>query len=376
VQNANIYGIVHTGPLEPVSIGSQGGVGPHGLQAGDIPTAIAKGYILQDANFTFPDTTLPSISGLLQPSGGTNVSQAYSFSTNAVISSTYPSPFPAGGVATNQSFTTASSIPSPRPAGLTTNTIVNTGSTLPSPVPAGTTTNISTTSTTTQAYPAAGTYVGGVTTNKGKNKNFPDTYTYNLITGYSYTYTTYTYTYPCYTYTYDLTQTTITYTTNYYDHIIHANTTNYANSLSGSTLIEGPNACLIMPNGLSGSENFTIAQGAGVLIYSGGTSVTISGNQVLNPNGYAGSFIVYCPTNVVNFTLNGNGEFTGVLVAPSANIAMHGGGNSNQDFCGSLMVNSVSMNGHFSFHWDEALGKLGGNGRYIIQSWDEISPFL
>lgn len=376
VQNANIYGIVHTGPNQPVSIGSQGGVGPHGSQVGNVATAVAKGYIVQDANFTYPDTTLRSISGLLQPPSGTVVTPTYSFSTNAVTSANYPSPTPAGGVATNQSYTTVSSIPSPLPSSLITNTTYNTVSSLPSPVPSATTTNLTTTTTTTSDYPGAGTYVGGVTTNyNGSSKKIKD-YTYNLITGTTYTYPAFTYTYPCPTYTYDTSQTTVIYTTNYYDNVIYANTTNYAYSLSGSTLIAGPNACLILPNGLSGSENFTIAQGAGVVIYSGGTSVTVSGNQVLNPNGYPGSFIVLCAPTVTSFTLNGNGEFTGVLVAPNADVAMNGGGNSNQDFCGSLMVNSVRMNGHFSFHWDESLAKMRGNGRFLINSWDEIPPFL
>jgi hypothetical protein len=29
---------------------------------------------------------------------------------------------------------------------------------------------------------------------------------------------------------------------------------------------------------------------------------------------------------VTGFTLNGNGQFTGVLVAPNADLALHGGG--------------------------------------------------
>ena len=87
-----------------------------------------------------------------------------------------------------------------------------------------------------------------------------------------------------------------------------------------------------------------------------------------------GSLIVYCALTVTFFTLRGNGQFTGVLVAPNADLAMHGGGNSDQDFCGSLMVNSVRLNGHFSFHWDEALGRMNSdNGaRFIAKNWDEI----
>ena len=70
--------------------------------------------------------------------------------------------------------------------------------------------------------------------------------------------------------------------------------------------------------------------------------------------------------------MNGNGEFTGVLVAPNADLTMNGAGNSRQDYTGALMVNSVRMNGHFNFHYDEALARMGGNGRFLITSWNEI----
>jgi hypothetical protein len=51
---------------------------------------------------------------------------------------------------------------------------------------------------------------------------------------------------------------------------------------------------------------------------------------------------------------------------------MNGGGNSNQGFSGALMVGSVTMNGHFNFHYDEALGRMPGNGRVLITSWNEL----
>ena len=35
---------------------------------------------------------------------------------------------------------------------------------------------------------------------------------------------------------------------------------------------------------------------------------------------------------------------------------------------------SVGLNGHFSFHWDEALGRMNSsnNARYLVISWNEI----
>jgi hypothetical protein len=51
---------------------------------------------------------------------------------------------------------------------------------------------------------------------------------------------------------------------------------------------------------------------------------------------------------------------------------MNGGGKTINDFTGAVVANSVKMNGHFNFHYDEALGGFTGNGRMLITSWDEI----
>jgi hypothetical protein len=142
--------------------------------------------------------------------------------------------------------------------------------------------------------------------------------------------------------------------------------------LTGNTIVTGSNVVLALPNGMTGVENITMNPGASLLIYAGGTSFTAAGNQIVNPNGYAGSFIVFCASTVTSFTLAGNGTFTGVLVAPNANVSLKGSGKNNDDFSGMLMANSLSMNGHFSFHYDEALLAAANKTRWLITSWNEI----
>ena len=61
IQNANIYGKVHAGPDVPVTIGAQGGVGTHAWQKNH--KGFQDGYVLHDANFTYPDTSLPDTGG-------------------------------------------------------------------------------------------------------------------------------------------------------------------------------------------------------------------------------------------------------------------------------------------------------------------------
>ena len=51
---------------------------------------------------------------------------------------------------------------------------------------------------------------------------------------------------------------------------------------------------------------------------------------------------------------------------------MSGGGSNNYDFVGSLVASSVTMNGHFMFHWDEDLLNNGASRGYVAVSWAEL----
>jgi hypothetical protein len=399
--NANIYGKAHTGTntsgQTTISFGPNGAVGSHAWQASN--KGLQPGWALEDANFTFPDTTFPSTSGFMTATGGVLVicsNVVGSWSTNYSVC---PSPLPSGGVTTNTTPVTVSnpaSVPLPVPAGTTTNSsstaTVSAWSSVPTPTPTGTATNTSL--TTSLTYPTANTYVGVVTTNivsTGPPSGRGTWYTYNFIN--SYTYPVITYTYPTYTYTWSLYGTNVVYSTNSYNNILWGTTdlslTNKyaANSLSGQTVVVGNNVVLALPNGLSmsGNDTFTIMPGAnvlgmpstapagaGVLVYSGGNSIAIGGNGVMNQPGYAADFIVFCAPTVTSFSLSGNGGFTGVLVAPSVNLTLNGGGNNTIDFIGCAMVNSATLNGHFNIHYDECLANMKNNPRYLITAWNEV----
>jgi hypothetical protein len=395
--NANIYGHAHTGTnasgQATMTLGPNGAVGEHSWQASH--QGMEPGWVLEDANFTFPDTTFPTTSGYMTATGGVLVVTSNAITSWSTNSTSVPSPLPWGGVITNNNPTTVLSwlaLPVPTPAGTTTNSSVasvNSWGQVPVPAPAGTTTNTS--STTTSSYPPNGSYLGVVVTNLHDHSSSISGYTYNLITGYSYP--TFTYTYPNYTYAYSLYSTNVIYSTNSYDHILWGSTdlshTNcyVANSLSGNTVVVGNNVVLALPNGLSmsGGDTFTIMPsqnvpamsplappGAGVQVYSGGTSCSIGGNGVINQPGYPGDFILYCAPTVTSFSLSGNGSFTGILVAPTVDLTLNGGGSNPIDFIGCAMVNSATLNGHFHFHYDECLANYKNNPRYLITSWNEI----
>ena len=144
-----------------------------------------------------------------------------------------------------------------------------------------------------------------------------------------------------------------------------------------------PKQASVIANGIdlsSGGNSITIANGAtsgaAFQLYVGGTSFSISSDQVHNLGLYSGSFIVYCAPSVTSVSFGGNSEFSGVLVAPNVDLTMNGGGSGYMDFVGGLIAKTVTMTGHYHFHWDEALGRVPSNPRLLVTSWDEVTPMV
>jgi hypothetical protein len=134
-------------------------------------------------------------------------------------------------------------------------------------------------------------------------------------------------------------------------------------------------ATLVLPNGFDiGSGTLTIANNARISVYAGGNSCSLSGNQVINRDGLASSFILYCAPSVkgFSFSLSGNAGITGVIYAPYADFSLNGGGKDTLDFVGALVVNSITLNGHFNVHYDECLNDQAANSLFVVKSWDEI----
>jgi hypothetical protein len=53
---------------------------------------------------------------------------------------------------------------------------------------------------------------------------------------------------------------------------------------------------------------------------------------------------------------------------------MSGGGGTAYDFVGASITGTVIMNGHFNFHYDEALRTRGPIKGYVLTSWNEMAP--
>lgn len=142
--------------------------------------------------------------------------------------------------------------------------------------------------------------------------------------------------------------------------------------LSGNILVLG-NANLSVGSSCN-VTGLTIEWGKHLNLYSSAPSTTLTGNSSANSDGTADSFAFWGTTNCTSITLNGNASFTGTIYAPNADFVMNGGGNNTVDFIGASITKTARLNGHFNFHYDEALKNIGPSRGFIVASWNEMAP--
>ncbi len=161
-----------------------------------------------------------------------------------------------------------------------------------------------------------------------------------------------------------------------YQYVISSSGDYRITSLSGSLLVQSNvQARLIVDSdiNMTGQDKIIIQPGASLNLYMAGPSAKITGNGVVNQAGNATNFFYWGMPANNTLTVNGNGSFTGVIYAPNASFTMNGGGSSSlEDIIGSSVTKTVQMNGNFSFHYDENLGRLDLNRGFIVTSWTEL----
>jgi len=143
-------------------------------------------------------------------------------------------------------------------------------------------------------------------------------------------------------------------------------------ALTANIVVTG-HATLIVRTSLSmkGNDAIVLNPGATLNLYVYAASATFgSGSYNFTTGSRATNLRYYGMPSNTSISFNGNTSFEGVLYAPHADLSMSGGG-SGLNFCGSALTKSVSMNGSYNFHFDEALLKEASPG-YVIVSWNEI----
>jgi hypothetical protein len=120
------------------------------------------------------------------------------------------------------------------------------------------------------------------------------------------------------------------------------------------------------------SDEIRIApEDARLKLYMTGTTFSMKGNGVVNESGLASNFYYFGLPSNTTLSLGGNANFIGAIYAPSADFQLGGGGNNTFDFIGASVSRTIKMNGHFNFHYDEALRKNGMGQRFVPNNWKE-----
>jgi hypothetical protein len=157
------------------------------------------------------------------------------------------------------------------------------------------------------------------------------------------------------------------------------------NYLTSSLSMSGQNVMLVTISSvlwvtsdfsMSGQSQIILAPGATLKLYVGnttgsGASASLGGNGIVNP-GNAMNFEYHGMPSNTSLSYSGNAAFTGVIYAPNAAFDLGGGGSTIYDFVGASVTSTVTMLGHFHFHYDENLARIGPSRGYIITSWNEI----
>jgi hypothetical protein len=161
-----------------------------------------------------------------------------------------------------------------------------------------------------------------------------------------------------------------------YPYVLDNSTPWYFSDLSQSIYVNAPNTVVYVSDSLnmgSGTAIY-IAPGASLKMYVGAPDASIGGQGVVNATGLATSFTYYGLPSNTSFGIQANAGFTGQIIAPEADVTLGGGGSTPYDFAGQLVANSLNLNGHYSLHYDEALGALGATnapGLFVGAYWSE-----
>ena len=159
-----------------------------------------------------------------------------------------------------------------------------------------------------------------------------------------------------------------------YNYSIEQSGDYYLNSFNTTLYIaSNVNARILMSGivNMTGEDEIRIANGAQVKVYMQGGIFKAAGNGIVNENGDAASFCYFGLPSNTSVILGGNASFTGAIYAPQAAFALGGGGDDIYDFIGASVSKTVKMNGHFKFHYDENLRRIGPPRGYVATNWKE-----
>ncbi|MBI2947623.1 MAG: hypothetical protein HYY23_08245 [Verrucomicrobia bacterium] len=122
---------------------------------------------------------------------------------------------------------------------------------------------------------------------------------------------------------------------------------------------------------VSSSAYIYVATNSSLKIYVAGANASFGGKGIANTSSSATNFVYFGLPSNTSISMGGNSTFAGAIYAPSAEVKLGGGGNNIYDFMGACVGGSVFMNGHYNFHYDEALRGFMSRGM-VVTAWNEL----
>ncbi len=147
-------------------------------------------------------------------------------------------------------------------------------------------------------------------------------------------------------------------------------------TLGGKVLVSGIASLWVTDSvAFTGQDYIYIGPSASLMLYVSAAVAKIGGNGVINSDANALSFQYFGLPSNTDVQFNGNASYTGVVYAPQAQFSLGGGGNNTYDFLGASVSKTVKMNGHFNFHYDEAIPKKAFSTGYVVIAWNEVDAY-
>lgn len=135
---------------------------------------------------------------------------------------------------------------------------------------------------------------------------------------------------------------------------------------SGTMLVTGRTRLHVSGNiSISGTGKIVIGPTGSLTLYAGtpaGTNsaaVNIGGSGIINQTHRASNFQYYGLRRNTTLRMTGNGTFAGTIYAPNTDFEFYAGGSSAEDFSGSIVSKTMTLNGHVRVHYDEDLARSG-----------------
>ena len=105
---------------------------------------------------------------------------------------------------------------------------------------------------------------------------------------------------------------------------------------------------------MSGQSQILIATNSSLTLYAGGR-VDLSGGGVINHPRFATNLVFNGLNTCTDIQYTGGADLIGTIYAPKPSVKMSGGGSTTYHLDGTVVANTITINGHYQIHFDERL---------------------